>query len=444
MAKQTYDWKRFWCPPAGHINLSDSGFLVDPDDPYGAALNPDVVPWDSISQSACLILLGEPGIGKSSALESERKRTERVLGETGDQLLWVDLRRYESDQRLHEHVFESAVVKAWRNGTSRLHLFVDSMDECLMRIENIGPMLIGELSELPVERLSIRIACRTADWPRGLEDQFRSVWGNENVAIYELAPLRRADVLEAARASGIAPAATFVDLVIRSGAVPLAIKPVTLQFLLNTYRRSGSLPSDQTQLYADGCRLLCEESRDGLRPAPSSSDLAAEQRLAVASRIAAVTIFCGRDAVWTDVDRGDVPDADVRIAEIVGETAAYATAGVAVGEHEIWQALNTGLFSSRGLPRIGWAHQTYAEYLAARFLIENDFSPQRIMSLLIHPDGKIVPQLHETAAWLASMVSEVFRRIMAVDPEMLLWSDVMTTNAQDRMALVGNLLSVVR
>src|SRR5437667_9168841 len=118
MAKQMYNWKRFWCPPAGHVNLSDSGFLVDPDDPYGASLNPDVVPWDSVSQSACLILLGEPGIGKSSALVSERERTEQVVKETGDQILWVDLRRYQSDQRLHEHVFESAVVNAWPNSTS--------------------------------------------------------------------------------------------------------------------------------------------------------------------------------------------------------------------------------------------------------------------------------------------------------------------------------------
>jgi hypothetical protein len=38
------------------------------------------------------------------------------------------------------------------------------------------------------------------------------------------------------------------------------------------------------------------------------------------------------------------------------------------------------------------------------------------------------------------MVSEVFRRMTAVDPETFLRSDVMTTNAQDRMALVENLL----
>ena len=38
-----HDWKRFWCRPEGRINLSDEGFLVDPEAEYGAALNPDVV-----------------------------------------------------------------------------------------------------------------------------------------------------------------------------------------------------------------------------------------------------------------------------------------------------------------------------------------------------------------------------------------------------------------
>lgn len=169
MAKPVYAWKRFWCPPDGRINLSDRGFLVDPEEPFGAALNGDVVPWDTTSTKPCLILLGEPGIGKSSAMASERERMVRAIQGTEDQVLPVDLRRYQSDQRLHEHVFESVVVKTWKEGDGRLHLFLDSMDECLMRIENIGPILLGELSELPVERLSVRVACRTADWPRNLE-----------------------------------------------------------------------------------------------------------------------------------------------------------------------------------------------------------------------------------------------------------------------------------
>jgi len=28
----TFDWKRFWCPRGESINLSDGGFLYDPED----------------------------------------------------------------------------------------------------------------------------------------------------------------------------------------------------------------------------------------------------------------------------------------------------------------------------------------------------------------------------------------------------------------------------
>src|SRR5271166_283336 len=128
MANSRYDWKRFWCPPAGRVNLSDNGFLVDPDAQYGSALNPDVVSWDKISPTACLILLGEPGIGKTTALRDEFELTAATAAHTGDQVVWVDLRSYQTDQRLHEHVFESSALESWKAGTCGLHLFFDSMD----------------------------------------------------------------------------------------------------------------------------------------------------------------------------------------------------------------------------------------------------------------------------------------------------------------------------
>lgn len=141
---------------------------------------------------------------------------------------------------------------------------MDSLDECLMQIEKIGHILIGELSELPIKRLRMRIACRTAEWPRRLEGQLKSLWGEEVLRSMNW-PRCAGLTSSKPRAHEIEPAATFIENVIHSGAVPLAIKPITLQFPLNTYRRCQSLPPDQGQLYADGCRLLCEESRDGLR-----------------------------------------------------------------------------------------------------------------------------------------------------------------------------------
>ena len=90
----------------------------------------------------------------------------------------------------------------------------------------------------------MRIACRTADWPLGLEGGLRELWGNESVEVYELAPLRRRDVAEAARAIGLDPDSFLVE-VDRKEAVPLAIKPVTLEFLLNTFHREQPIPLRQ-------------------------------------------------------------------------------------------------------------------------------------------------------------------------------------------------------
>ncbi len=71
MQKQNYNWQRFWCPTTGNLRLDYSGFLEDPEGKYGSLLNPDVVTFDAISNIPCAILLGEAGIGKTTAIKQE-------------------------------------------------------------------------------------------------------------------------------------------------------------------------------------------------------------------------------------------------------------------------------------------------------------------------------------------------------------------------------------
>jgi hypothetical protein len=75
--KTIYPWKRFWCPREGKIDLSDGGFLLDPDCEYAHYLDLDVVPFDKISHLPCLGLLGEPGIGKSTVMEGLRDHLQQ-------------------------------------------------------------------------------------------------------------------------------------------------------------------------------------------------------------------------------------------------------------------------------------------------------------------------------------------------------------------------------
>src|SRR4029077_18012291 len=114
-----------------------------------------------------------------------------------------------------------------------------------------------------------------------------------------------------------------------------------------------------------------------------------------------------------------------------------------VSPFDLEEVLDTGLFSSRGVGRMGWAHQTYAEFLAARYVLQHDLATPQILGLLRHPGevtGKIVPQLEEVAAWIAMRRVEVFDAILPADPSVLLRSDIATGDEESRDKVVRALL----
>jgi predicted NACHT family NTPase len=440
---QSYDWKRFWRPTDGSINPADVGYLADPDQPYGRHLNPALRPFGQISDILCLALLGEPGIGKTETMRAERAAIDAAVAAEGGRTLWLDLRSCGSEQRLIDKLFGSPEFASWLEGDHRLHVFLDSLDECLLRVDTVAALLVDELRDHPVDRLCLRIGCRTAEWPSLLGEELPKLWP-EGYGAYELAPLRRADVVAAATADGLDPAA-FLRAVDEAGAVPLAIKPVTLDFLMGTYRTTGAFPTRQADLYLEGCRWLCEERNDSRVASRRTGSLTPDQRLAVAARIAAVTVFSNKYAVWTGPQPAASDEEDVLVRTLVGGTESVGEDAFAVGEDAVREALRTGLFSARGPEKLGWAHQTYAEFLAARYLMQAGVATRKAMALLVHPDdeeGRLVPQLHEAAAWLAGMSPEVYRRLTDVDPEVLLRSDAASTDAEDRATLVETLLKL--
>lgn len=229
MTGQSYNWKRFWYPRMGRISLTDVGYLDDPDAEWGRFSNPDVVPFDTIASLPCLGLLGEPGMGKTRTLHAQRTAIDTQVEEEGGRTLWLDLRSYASEERLIRDLFGNQTFLAWASRTFRLHIFLDSLDECLLRINTVAPILVEEFQKYStsLDRLSLRIACRTAEWPITLAEGLPALWGKDAVEVYELAPLRRNDVIEAARANDLDVHA-FLREIDRMAVVPFAIKPVTL------------------------------------------------------------------------------------------------------------------------------------------------------------------------------------------------------------------------
>ena len=196
----------------------------------------------------------------------------------------VDLRAYSSESLLVQRVFESRTIAAWKSGTRHLFLHLDSLDEALLRIDSLANLIESELPHLPTDRLSVRIACRTAVWPQHiLERAFERIWGKEAVGVFELVPLRRIDVTTAAEDRGIDPKA-FIEALYDAKVVSFAIKPLTLGLLLSLFKQGGSLPRSIAELYRLGCRKLCEEQNPSRRGARRLGRLNPDQRLRLAGR----------------------------------------------------------------------------------------------------------------------------------------------------------------
>src|SRR5687767_4952414 len=105
---QIYPGKRFWVPREGRLRLDERGYLADPD--AHAHWNPDVVAWESLRDHFCLILLGEPGAGKSTALQQAGLTAEAPAR------VYVNLRGYSDQHLLYRVTFGSDRFATWCDG----------------------------------------------------------------------------------------------------------------------------------------------------------------------------------------------------------------------------------------------------------------------------------------------------------------------------------------
>jgi hypothetical protein len=432
-----FNWQRFWVPRTGTIDLSDGGFLVDPTNLYSRPF--EGKPLTQLSEYRVLVLLGEPGIGKSTTLRGEADRL-RATATVGLKSIHADLRAYSSEILLHKRIFENPDFLTWVNDNSHLVLQLDSLDEALLRIDSIANLLADELPRYPTGRLSLRIACRTAVWPSAtLEPALENIWGNSAVGIFELAPLCRRDVVEAAEISGL-DADSFIHELYSANVVPFAIKPLTLNLLLDLFKKDGRLPRSVADIYFRGCLALCEEQSPSRRDARRLGAYTAAQRLRIASRIAAATMFANRYAVWIGPEGEGFPGEDISLRAIAGSNEQGGFPSFTITEASIREALDTGLFTSRGSNRMGWAHQGYAEFLAASYLHAKEVSLANELKLVLHQSGGLIPQLATVGAWMASISTDVRTQLMKIEPFTLLQGDLSSWDDSELGELTDALL----
>jgi len=427
----SFQWKRYWVRLSETFARDYYGFPEDPEHDHYLYRTEKAYPFSQLLRHQCLILLGEPGLGKTTVMEEEFSALEGQLG-PNETALYFDLGSYTEASHLIGEVFSNQAVLDWIDGDGVLHLFLDSLDEGRIHIKPLTRHLSRELKKLPAERLKLRIACRSAEWPSTFTTTLEALWPKtedkeapQKIEQFTLIPLVQRNVEEAALECGLNPEA-FVKEVIEKEIVPWAERPVTLNLLLSTYKKEGSLPATKWSLYETGCTHLCEESEDR-KDAGIQAALTASQRMAIAGKIFALMLLSNKSYIWLGHSGEQGAEFGLQQDDILGRVNFGSGSNIELTPELVAEVINTGLFSSRGRHIIVPTHMTYAEFLTARHINSSPINAKATLSLITGSDGHLVPQLYEVSGWLSSVSPDLFNMIASIDPTELLRGDLSQT-----------------
>ena len=91
-------------------------------------------------------------------------------------------------------------------------------------------------------------------------------------------------------------------------------------------------------------------------------------------------------------------------------------------EPSIRATLKSALF--HGTSARTWSHQSFAENLAAEFLSNENIPVEKILDMMLAPDQKFAPQLHDTLRWLIELRTDVLHEVLKRQPMLVLTTDV--------------------
>jgi hypothetical protein len=462
-----FPWVRYWTPLNKPIQLGASvfwggdsdGFLADPEDGFiGAEANKHLLTTERLlkPRAGCYVLCGDPGMGKSRALDAALK------AQTNPHQLHLEFRDIPTWEQFYRQTKESKIWGEWVAGSHLITLTVDGVDEGLIKIDGFVGALAGMLKTEPVSRLQLVLACRSLEWPQSEGQRLLALWGGAQKSpvssasgIYELCPLRERDVKLAAEHAlgskkGINSGAGFLRELKRHRLIGLGSRPLTLKMLLSEFASgAGKFPLSHRELYRRCTRTLVRERDAGrltrLRnkniPRLTASE---QQRLRVAGRIATLLLLSGRSSIAT-AEVVNPMDCDLKVDEIAQGRDWLGEIPFEVTPILVDAALETPLFWPKAEGRVGFYHQTFAESLAAEYLGHMPF-PQ-VRSLLFKRDGHgehVHPQLGELAAWMACESEPLLAHLLEHDPEVLLRSDVSGIRDHHKAALVDAVLRKAR
>lgn len=371
------------------MDLTRLSRIVEPkcrvvgEDDLGFTHEADAKPIKCFRELDAYVLLGPPGMGKSTAFQLEAQRENCVYVTARD---FVAL----------------PICPNWREKT----LFIDGLDEvrCGTNDKRVPfDQIRAKLMEL--NRPRFRLSCRETDW-LGLHDErdLRLVAKNNYVQVLQLQELSLGDVRELLTDSfGIIESDAFIEKAKNLGVEELLVNPQSLQMLTAAVSSGQDWPRSRFETFTKVCEILIRECNE--EHTLFGETMGLEKLLEAAGQLCAMLLLTGRAGYSQQFSHSE----DLLfIGEAIEEPSAT-----------IERVLASKLFRKTEVNSYLPAHLQIAEFLAGRYLarlIEGELSVERILSLVTYADGAIVSQMRGTCAWMAACSTSVRQKIISRDP----------------------------
>jgi hypothetical protein len=314
-----------------------------------------------------LVILGEPGMGKTHLLEWLADAPGHAL--------------CSARKLINRHNPKTLL------GDAQV-LVIDALDEVSTRMEGEAvDLVLRRLGELDYPRFVL--SCRVADWRsatamEAIRDQYED--GNGPLELH-LEPFSDDDAVSfLSNRIGPESARSVLDHFHSRGLSGFLGNPQTLELIADV-AGNGPLPENRGELFERAVRILRVETRD----TKADLQLAPEVALDAAGAAFAALILTGNDAIVRKAEANN-GEGEISIAEI---------RTLPGGEH-VDGVIGTRLFKAGGADRFGYWHRRIGEYLAARWmakLADTDRKRRRVLSLF-QSRGLVPTSLRGMHAWL--------------------------------------------
>lgn|GEM_PF-4681154 len=442
--------KRFWIPyglqgATGKpltLHLTD-GILPDPDETYGKITNSSLATLEQIESKRCFALLGQPGLGKSIAVEEWVNCLKKRAG-TNDLIALLRGRQIAGPEEIWRVTVDSPQWKQARQNDGEITLILDGLDEALQRL----PVIVGTLQQClnsePISQTRVILVSRVADWRDSRAEELFALWPeSERGGAFELCPLRWKDIRLSAHESGFNEDA-FTRAVTERRVAWMAGRPKLLLMLLEEYRKHRRLPDSRGELFGSAALGMCVEhdpERHEVLERSARPIFPATQVYAVVARIAALLLMSGKSYVQL-ADSGQVTALDLSVDEIIGGCELAGTTEFEVEKAHVLAALDSSHFVACGPGRLGFDHQAMVEFMAAEYL-KRCTTPQLRSLLTQRIDGVdfLLPQFREVSAWIAVQHPDFCSYLLTREPRFLLDADAVELDEKTRQRAVAALLA---